>query len=147
MSQANVDLVQRLHSEVLHSEMDIAQVLRNDDVWAARVEAVAAFYHPDVESVRLGLPDGRTYTGLDGLRNLWLEWLAPWTTYRMEAEDVIDLGDRVLVLAHVFGRLEGSQAEVENIVASVWTLRDGKIARAEFYIDRAEALKAVGLEE
>ena len=147
MSQENVDLVQRLHSEVLHSEMDIAQVLRNDDVWAARVEAVAAFYHPDVESVRLGLPDGRTYTGLDGLRNLWLEWLAPWTTYRIEAEDVIDLGDRVLVLAHVFGRLEGSQAEVENTVASVWTLRDGKIARAEFYIDRAEALKAVGLEE
>ena len=81
MSQANVDLVQRLHSEVLHSEMEIAQVVRNDDVWAARVEAVAAFYHPDVESVRLGLPDGRTYTGLDGLRNLWLEWLAPWTTY------------------------------------------------------------------
>ena len=84
-----MDLVQRLHSEVLHSEMEIAQVVRNDDVWAARVEAVAAFYHPDVESVRLGLPDGRTYTGLDGLRNLWLEWLAPWTTYRMEAEDVI----------------------------------------------------------
>ena len=84
-----MDLVQRLHSEVLHSEMEIAQVVRNDDVWAARVEAVAAFYHPDVESVRLGLPDGRTYYGLDGLRNLWLEWLAPWTTYRIEAEDVI----------------------------------------------------------
>jgi ketosteroid isomerase-like protein len=147
LSEENVEIVQRLHSEVLHSEMDVAQLVRNDDVWAARVEAVAAFYHPDVESVRLGLPDGRTYTGLDGLRNLWLEWLAPWTTYRMQAEDVVDLEDRVLVLAHVFGRLEGSQAEVENIVASVWTLRDGKIARAEFYIDRAEALKAVGLED
>ena len=147
MSEENVEIVQRLHSEVLHSEMDVAQLVRNDDVWAARVEAVAAFYHPDVESVRLGLPGGRTYTGLDGLRNLWLEWLAPWTTYRIEAEDVIDLGDRVLVLAHVFGRPEGSQAEVENTVASVWTLRDGKIARAEFYIDRAEALKAVGLED
>ena len=142
-----MDLVQRLHSEVLHSEMEIAQVVRNDDVWAARVEAVAAFYHPDVESVRLGLPDGRTYTGLDGLRNLWLEWLAPWTTYRIEAEDVIDLGDRVLLLAHVFGRLGESQAEVENTVASVYTVRDGKIARAEFYLDRTEALKAVGLEE
>jgi ketosteroid isomerase-like protein len=145
VSQANVDLVQTLHSEVLHSDIDVAQLVRNQDLWAARVEAVAAFYHTDVESVRLGLPDGRTHTGLDGLRNLWLEWLAPWTTYRMEAEDVIDLGDRVLVLAHVFGRLEGSQAEVENTVASVWTLRDGKIARVEFYIDRAEALKAVGL--
>ena len=142
-----MDLVQRLHSEVLHSEMEIAQVVRNDDVWAARVEAVAAFYHPDVESVRVGLPDGKTYTGLDGLRDVWLEWLAPWTTYRMEPEDVIDLGDTVLLLAHVFGRLGGSQAEVENTVASVWTVRDGKIARVEFYVDRTEALKAVGLEE
>ena len=142
MSRENVDLVQRLHSDV-----DIAHVIRNDDVWAAAVEAVGGFYHPDVESVRVGLPDGKTYTGLDGLRDVWLEWLAPWTTYRMEPEDVIDLGDTVLLLAHVFGRLGGSQAEVENTVASVWTVRDGKIARVEFYVDRTEALKAVGLEE
>ena len=142
MSRENVDLVQRLHSEV-----DIAHVIRNDDVWAAAIEAVGGFYHPDVESVRVGLPDGKTYTGLDGLRDVWREWLAPGPTYRMEPEDVIDLGDTVLLLAHVFGRLGGSQAEVENTVASVWTVRDGKIARVEFYVDRTEALKAVGLEE
>jgi len=29
----------------------------------------------------------------------------------------------------------------------VWTFRDGKIARLDIYEDRAEALKAVGLEE
>jgi hypothetical protein len=29
----------------------------------------------------------------------------------------------------------------------VWTFRDGKIARFDIYEDRAEALKAVGLEE
>ena len=142
MSRENVDLVQRLHSEV-----DIAHVIRNDDVWAAAIEAVGGFYHPDVESVRVGLPDGKTYTGLDGLRDMWLEWLAPWTTYRVKAEDLIVLGDRVLLLAHVFGRLGGSEAEVENTVASVYTVRDGKIARAEFYLDRTEARKAVGLEE
>ena len=143
MPQANVDLVQRLQPD---PKVDFAQVFRDDDMWAAAVE-VGAFYHPDVESVRPGLPDGKTYTGLDGLRDMWLEWLAPWTTYRVKAEDVIDLGDRVLLLAHVFGRLGGSEAEVENTVASVYTVRDGKIARAEFYIDRTEALKAVGLEE
>ena len=126
--------------------MDFAQVFRDDDMWAASVE-LGAFYHPDVESVRPGLPDGTIYIGLDGLRDMWLEWLAPWKTYRVETEEVIDLRDRVLVLVHAFGRLEGSQGEVENTSASLWTVRDGKIARAEFYLDRTEALKAVGLEE
>jgi ketosteroid isomerase-like protein len=78
---------------------------------------------------------------------MWLEWLAPWKTYRVETEEVIDLGDRVLVLVRAFGRLEGSQGEVENTSASLWTVRDRKIARVEFYVDRTEALKAVGLEE
>jgi ketosteroid isomerase-like protein len=128
VSQANVDLVQRLQPD---PEVDFAQVFRDDDMWAAAVE-VGAFYQPDVESVRPGLPDGKTYTGLDGLRDMWLEWLAPWTTYRVEAEDVVDLGDRVLVLAHVFGRLEGSQAEVQNTVASVFTVRDGKSPASSF---------------
>jgi ketosteroid isomerase-like protein len=36
--------------------------------------------------------------------------------------------------------------EVDNTAASVWTVRDGKIARVELYLDRAEALKA-GLED
>ena len=143
MSQANVDLVQSLQPD---PEVDFAQVFRDDDMWAAAVE-VGAFYHPDVESVRPGLPDGKTYTGLDGLRDMWLEWLAPWKTYRVETEEVIDLRDRVLVLVHAFGRLEGSQGEVENTSASLFTVRDRKIARVEFYVDRAEALKAVGLEQ
>jgi hypothetical protein len=39
----------------------------------------------------------------------------------VETEDVIDLGDRVLVLVHAFGRLEGSQGEVENTSASPYT--------------------------
>jgi ketosteroid isomerase-like protein len=32
-------------------------------------------------------------------------------------------------------------------VSAVWTVRDGKIAHMEFYLDHSEALKAVGLEE
>ena len=144
MSQENVELVMRL---VAAPGVDLVQALRDDNTSTAWAEANERFFRPDFKSVRGGLPDGKTYTGLDGLRDMWLEWLAPWTTYRVEAEDVIDLGDRVLLLAHVFGRLRGSEAEVENTVASVYTVRDGKIARAEFYIDRTEALEAVGLEE
>jgi ketosteroid isomerase-like protein len=31
------------------------------------------------------------------------------------------------------------------MAAAVWTVSEGRIARAEFYLERDEALKAVGL--
>jgi ketosteroid isomerase-like protein len=33
---------------------------------------------------------------------------------------------------------------VEQRNAAVWTVRDGRIVRAEFYADRAEGLASVG---
>jgi ketosteroid isomerase-like protein len=36
---------------------------------------------------------------------------------------------------------------VDLISAAVWTVRDGKIAHVDFYLNRPDALKAVGLEE
>ena len=70
MSQANVDLVQRLQPD---PEVDIARVFRDDDMWAAAVE-LGAFYHSDVESVRVGLPDG-SHVGEPGPRALALRGL------------------------------------------------------------------------
>jgi ketosteroid isomerase-like protein len=146
VSAENVELVLGLFPA---PDVDLAQLLRDENGWTAWNEANVPFLHPDFETVWPGLPDGRTYTytGPVGSRDIWLEWLSPWKTYRVETEDVIDLGDRVLVLVRAFGSLEGSQGEVENTSASVWTVREGKIARVEFYIDRAEALKAAGLEQ
>jgi ketosteroid isomerase-like protein len=61
---------------------------------------------------------------------------------------VIDVGDgRVVVLTHDHARPKGSGAEASFTGAPVWTVRDGKVARIEFYWNRDEALKAVGLEE
>jgi ketosteroid isomerase-like protein len=60
----------------------------------------------------------------------------------------VDLGERVLLLYHSFGRLDGSTVEVKDELASVWTVRDGKIPYVEFYATtHAEALKAMGLAE
>ena len=65
--------------------------------------------------------------------------------YRPEVEELIDLGDQVLTLAIEHGTGRGSGAEVEaSRTAHVWTLRDGKAVRLDLYLERAEALKAVG---
>jgi len=41
----------------------------------------------------------------------------------------------------------GRASEVEQIDAAIWTVREGKIARAEFYTDRDEAFRAAGIRQ
>jgi ketosteroid isomerase-like protein len=62
-------------------------------------------------------------------------------------ERIIPVGDEVVVLARQRGRMAGTKHEVEAMVAGVYLVRDGRLARAAFYSDRAEALEAVGLRE
>jgi ketosteroid isomerase-like protein len=142
MSQESVELVMGLQRA---PDDDFAQLIGDDELWAQLAEAVAPFVHAEAETVRPGLPGGRTYTGLDGFRESWLDWLAPYAEYRTEVEEAIDCGERVLLLQSSSGRLEGSTKEVKLAPAVVYTVRDGKIARFEPYADRAEALEAVGL--
>jgi ketosteroid isomerase-like protein len=144
VSQENVELVMGLQRA---PDDDFVQLLRDDEMWAQLAEAVAPFVHAGAETARPGLPGGKTYTGLDGFRESWLDWLAPYAEYRTEVEEAFDCGDRVLLLQRSSGRLADSTKEVTLAPAVVYTVRDGKIARFEPYADRAEALKAVGLRE
>ena len=89
----------------------------------------------------------RTYTGPDGLRNNWLDWLEPWATYRVTIDELIDLGERVLALTRNYGRRKDMEAEVEMIAAAILTFRGGKVARWEDYAERAAGLEAAGLSE
>ena len=101
-----------------------------DENFSALSTVVAHLFQPDFECVVCRFDTEKTYVGLDGLRDLWLEWLAPWTTYRSEAEEAMDLGDRVLLLVRDFGRREGSTDEIALNGGSIWNIRDGKIARS-----------------
>jgi ketosteroid isomerase-like protein len=144
MSQQNVDLVMALQRA---PDDDFVRLIRDDELWAQLAQAVAPFVHADAETARPGLPGGKTYIGLDGFRESWLDWLAPYAEYRTEVEEAIDCGDQVLLLQSSSGRMAGSTKEVKLAPAVVYTVRDGKIARFEPYADRARALEAVGLRE
>jgi ketosteroid isomerase-like protein len=111
MSQENVQLVRRLLEPF--EAGDIAAFFRDEAGWAARLPAAEAFYAPDFEASFVRADVGRArYVGLDGLRAAWLDWLAPWVSYRTEIEDLIDAGEgRVVVLTHDYARPEGVGAE------------------------------------
>jgi ketosteroid isomerase-like protein len=104
-------------------------------------------FHPDFESTGALLGSQMTFVGGDGCRALLMQSYEPGASYRIESQQAIDLGERVLVKHQAFGRLEGSDAEVKLTGASVYTFRDGKVARIAFYVNSSDALKAVGLEE
>jgi ketosteroid isomerase-like protein len=145
VSQQNVELVTNLQPA---PDVDMAELLRRDDMWSALVGVVAPFFHPNFESVPPGVPGTESvHFGLDGLRAAWLGWIEPWLTYRTEIKQGIDAGDRVLLLTQDYGRSEGVAEEVKIDGSAVWTISEGKIARAEFFADRADAFKAAGLTE
>jgi ketosteroid isomerase-like protein len=145
MSRRDVEIVRGLLGPF--EQGDIVPLFRDEAISAAITAATAPFFTPDFECVFVREDVGRAaYWGLDGLRDAWLDWLSPWESYRAEIEDVIDARDgRVVVLSRDYARPKGTDAEVYFIGAPVWTVRDGKIARIEFYWNRAEGLLAAGL--
>lgn len=147
MSREDVDLVRRLLAPFEAGEL--TSLFRDEAVWAAVAGAGAGLLADDFECVFVRQDLGRsTYTGVDGLRAAWLDWLAPWESYRAQVERVVDLGDgRVLVLGRDRARPRSARAETSFSGAPVWSVRDGKLARIEFYWSRAEGLAAAGLTE
>jgi ketosteroid isomerase-like protein len=146
VSQENVELVRSL---LPSRDTDLVALFRDDAAASALAETVAPWFDEDFEAVVQDWAPGQEvrYEGLGGFRAAWLDWLGPWESYRTEVEDMIDAGDEVLVLVRDYGRRAGMGVEVSMVGASVWTVRDGKIAKAAFYTNRSEALKAVGMSE
>jgi ketosteroid isomerase-like protein len=142
MSQADVDLVRALMPP---PGAELTALLRSDQLFDQMIEAIGDRIDPEVESVAVW-QGGSAHVGIEGFRKLWLDWLEPWTAYHTQVEDVIDAGDRVVVVARDRGRREGVEAEVELTAGSTWEIRDGRLARVVFYGDREEALSAAGVE-
>ena len=130
-------------------EGDLVPMWREEALVAARRQTTADLLTSDFECVFVRDDVGRsTHYGVDGLRAAWLDWLEPWDSYHARVEDVIDAGNgRVVVLTRDHACPKGATAEVEFLGAPVWTVRDGKVARIEFYFNRAEGLAAAGLAE
>jgi ketosteroid isomerase-like protein len=146
MSQKNVEIVRKF---IAPAGTDYRVLFGDDVVYAAAKDAVEPFVAPDFEGAFITLGPRQTeFTGLDGLRGAFLDWLAPWTTYYDEIEEVFAVGDdRVVVLGREHGHRRDTETEVVAESAGVYFLRDGKITRVEYYAKRAEALEAVGLSE
>ena len=133
MSQENVELVRRLNDVFNeHSFVENADLLDQDMVW---------------DMSRVGLPDATSFTGHLGVLGFLNTLAESFASEHIDAEDIVDSGDQVLVMVRLFGRGRTSGIDVDQRFAMVWTLRDGRAIRMDMYLTRDEGLKAVGLEE
>jgi ketosteroid isomerase-like protein len=131
MSREKVELVQRVYE--LFERRDI--------------EGTLGLVTNDFE---LRLPDlypegPETYLGRDGMQR-WLSMIQDiWGEWRFELERLIDADEQVVALVRIVAEGGASGVPVDREVAHVWSVRDGKASTASVYLDRAEALEAVGL--
>jgi ketosteroid isomerase-like protein len=145
MSEENVELVRGLQPA---ADVDLTELFNREDEAAAETfsNELAPLFTDDFVAIFHAM-SSEPRAGLLGLRELWLDWLEPWESYRVEFERISDAGERVLLFSRDFGRRPGTAGEVELKASAVWTVRDGKVSRAEFFTERADALRAAGLAE
>ncbi len=93
-------------------------------------------------------PEGaHVFRGHDGLKRWVAKTREVWGEWRFELERYLNAGDRVVGLVHVVARGGLSGVPLERDTAHVWTLADGRVTRCEVYLDRSEALEALGLQD
>ena len=102
--------------------------------------ALSAFAH-DVEVVT----SLERFHGLAGVVKEAKRWEEMWTDYRFEVDNLVDAGDKVVLLYHQGGKAKESGIALEERAAWVYTLREGKITRVEMFQDRQTALRAAGV--
>jgi ketosteroid isomerase-like protein len=131
MSQENIEVVRRL-----------SELLKRRD-WRGMTDLL----DPNVElhGTVGGLEEGKILRGLSQISQAFeTEDDEVWDEHRIEPQEFIDAGDRVVVLQREYQR---SKSGVETVIdtAGILDLRDGRVVRMQGYMNPADALEAAGL--
>ena len=133
------------------SQTDAATIQRAYAVWneSGPAAVVEQFWAEDaVYREGPGWPDAGVYRGrgaaLDRMRRL-VELVGP---IEVRVDDLIDVGDgRLVACVRIVAQDAASVTPYTQSFAVVHRLREGLVVEADYYLDRAAALEAVGLRE
>ena len=142
MSQENIEVVRRIY------EVSFGRTLPE----AVDPEEVApqfwAHLAPDFElHERPELPDARVYRGPGEAKEFFRKTQQVFAEARWEAQEFIDLGHAVVVVAKVVAVGRGSDVPTEMDETDVFWFREGMIVRLQGFATKEEALEAAGLRE
>ena len=100
-----------------------AAVARND------LEAASDGLHPEIEfHTYANAPAAGVYRGRDAVRRYNEDLFAQFESVRLEVDEVVDAGQRVVVMSTQHAVPKGGRQEISVQLAEVWTIRDGRLA-------------------
>jgi len=102
-------------------------------------------YHP---SGKLAPPDFEpVFYGHDGYLEPWRGWLETFEDIWIEPEELLDLGDKLLMRIRSSGHGSSSGVPINETLFQLCRLRKGLVVWQKDFTDRAEALEAARLSE
>jgi ketosteroid isomerase-like protein len=127
-------------------EPDLENVRRYlDAVNEGGLDALVPFLDPEIEYREdPKFPQAAVYQGVDDVIAQWGEFFESFSDYRFETDELFSADGKVVVLGREIGHGAASGAPAERRTGWVYTLRDGKVARAEIFLDPDDAVAAVG---
>ena len=133
MSQENVDIVRR-----------VTEAFNGGDI-----ERILEVLHPDFET---SVPpefsaEPDTYSGHEGIRRYFESFNEAMADVHFHQEGFRDVGPYVVVSLRLTARGRTTGIAVEQRLAQVWTVREGKPVQVRNFASMAQALRAAGLEE
>ena len=133
MAERNVEIVRQVYEYV------------NEQRW----DRMAELLDPSVAQHGTvgGLEEGTVVRGRSEIREMYEREADAWDRQRIEPERLIDAGDRVVVFQREYQRGRSSGLELVVETAAIVELRNGRVVRIQGYMDRAAALRAVGVSE
>jgi ketosteroid isomerase-like protein len=127
------------------SQQNIEVVRRFYEAWARdESPGPAELMDPGIEYVNPATAvEPGTRHGLAAFTRAVEKTFEAWEFWRSEPEELRAVGPHVAVVVKYCARGRGSGVEVEGRESALWTLRDGKVVRYEWYHGPDDAFEAV----
>jgi uncharacterized protein len=130
VSEENVEIVRRIFGAWEKGSPTDSGLIAEDVEWVNDARAV----EPGIRR------------GIDAFEDAAAKVSGAFAGARVELERLVDAGDKVVAIGVLQGTGRGSGLEVGRRQGYVWTIRDGKAVRFEWFNDAHAALAAAGVE-
>jgi uncharacterized protein len=107
------------------------------------IPAILATIDEDIDwHVPPNLPHGGDFSGREAVGRFFEGIGEHWDDLKVDLEEVVDAGERVIVLCRVHGRLRVNAVETGYSSAHSWVVRDGTPVRFTEFVDAPLSLPA-----
>jgi ketosteroid isomerase-like protein len=78
----------------------------------------------------------------EGIQQFFAQLDEPWETFHIDVDEYREIGEQVVCVTRLRAKGRGSGVELDQLVAMALWFRDGKLARAQSFLDTDAAIDA-----